>query len=323
LDFEGYRIYMSRTGRSDDYALLGSYDKIDYKIYRLNRLMAERPWDWRVASASWDSLKSWLDGKGIGRIDSVEDTPTFWSKANPFVIGADQDVFFIRLSDSLDQAGVPVVYDSIPLGPLDSLYFEPQDWNRGFDAIIANKVYRDSVDRGLIKGKIDSSYYDYEYEIEAFPGQPSYFAVTTFDAGDPQTGLSPLEASKLVNATLVYPVDNPEVVKKEGLKVEVYPNPYRIDGNYHPEYEKGDGNLDKRLNFINLPPKCTIRIYTLDGDLVMTLEHDKQEGDLDATYHYWDLVSRNTQAVVSGIYLFCVEDKKTGKTQVGKFVIIK
>ena len=113
------------------------------------------------------------------------------SKANPFVIRADQDTFFIRLSDSVDQAGVPVVYYSIKLAPLDSLYFEPQDWNRGFDAIIANKAYRDSVDRGLIKGEIDSSYYDYEYEIEAFPGQPSYFAVTTFDVGDPQTGLSP------------------------------------------------------------------------------------------------------------------------------------
>jgi hypothetical protein len=329
LDFEGYRIYMSRTGRSDDYALLGSYDKIDYKIYRLNRLMAERPWDWRVASASWDSLKSWLDGKGIGRIDSVKDDPTFWSKAHPFVIGADQDAFFIRLSDSLDQAGVPVVYDSIPLGPLDSLYFEPQDWNRGFDAIIANKAYRDSVDSGWIsKEKIDTTkYWDYEYEIEVFPGQPSYFAVTTFDVGDPPTGLLPLEASKLVNATLVYPVDNPEVVKKEGLKVVVYPNPYRIDGNYSATgYERGEGrpgNFDRRLNFINLPPKCTIRIYTLDGDLVKILEHDKQEGDLDATYHYWDLVSRNTQAVVSGIYLFCVEDKKSGETQVGKFVIIK
>ena len=37
LDFEGYRLYMSRTGRSDDYALLGSYDKDDYKIYWLNK----------------------------------------------------------------------------------------------------------------------------------------------------------------------------------------------------------------------------------------------------------------------------------------------
>jgi hypothetical protein len=48
-----------------------------------------------------------------------------------------------------------------------------------------------------------------------------------------------------------------------------------------------------------------------------------QEHDLNATYHYWDLVSRNTQAVVSGIYLYTVEDKGTGETQVGKFVIIK
>ncbi|HEX7400607.1 MAG TPA: hypothetical protein VF369_00385 [candidate division Zixibacteria bacterium] len=323
LDFEGYRIYMSRSGRSDDYALLGSYDREDYKIYWLNKAKQPAEWVWVVASVSWDSLKSWLEGKGM---ESLEDSGV-GTKAHPFVIRADQDAFFIRLSDSLDQADVPVVYDSIPLASLDSLYFESQDWNKGFDVIIVNKAYRDSVDRKLIQGEIDSSYYDYEYEIEAFPGQPSYFAVATFDVGDPQTGLLPLEASKLVNATLVYPLDDPEVVKKEGLKVGVYPNPYRIDGNYSATgYEPGEGrpgNFDRRLNFINLPPKCTIRIYTLDGDLVMTLEHDKQEGDLDATYHYWNLVSRNTQAVVSGIYLFSVEDNKTGKTQVGKFVIIK
>jgi len=35
----------------------------------------------------------------------------------------------------------------------------------------------------------------------------------------------------------------------------------------------------------------------------------------------WDLISRNTQAVVSGIYLYTVESKIG--TQVGKFVIIK
>jgi hypothetical protein len=105
--------------------------------------------------------------------------------------------------------------------------------------------------------------------------------------------------------------------------VAVFPNPYRLDGNYYPYYETKNGNFDKRLRFINLPPKCTIRIYTLDGDLVRTLEHNNQEDDLNATYHYWDLVSRNTQAVVSGIYLYTVEEKETGDTQIGKFVIIK
>jgi hypothetical protein len=321
LDFEGYRIYMSRTGRVDDYALLGSYDKVDYKIHKLNRNKVPSVWEWKVASVSSDSLMSWLSGKGTR---SIGDNPLVWTKAIPFVVDPSQETFYLRLSDSLDKDGVPVVYDSIKLVGGDSLYFEAQDWNVGFDSIVVNKAYRDSVDRGLIPGDIDSSYYDYEYGIEVFPGQPLYFAVTAFDVGDPQTGLSPLEASKQVNATLVYPFDEPEIVKQQGSGVIVYPNPYRADGNYYADgYEPGKGNFDRRLNFINLPPQCTIRIYTLDGDLVRSWEHDKQEGDLDATYDYWDLISRNTQAVVSGLYIFSVKDKETGKTQVGKFVIIK
>ncbi|NIN00793.1 MAG: hypothetical protein GTO24_22750, partial [candidate division Zixibacteria bacterium] len=66
-------------------------------------------------------------------------------------------------------------------------------------------------------------YWDYEYEVEVFPSQPLWFAVTAFDVGDPQTGLPPLEASRLVNATLVYPIDEWETVKEEGLEVMVYP----------------------------------------------------------------------------------------------------
>jgi hypothetical protein len=323
LDFEGYRIYMSRTGRTDDYALLGSYDKVDYRIYKLNRDKWPRVWDWKVASVSPESLRSWLDGKGIGK-DSVIGDPSIFTRANPFVINLQQEGFFIYLSDSLDPDGVPVVYSSVELTGGDSLYFEAQDWNIGFDTtMVVNPAYRDSVDEGLVDS-IEDRYYDYEYEIEVFPGEPLYFAVTAFDVGDAQTGLSPLEASKLVNATLVYPFDEPEVVKDKDLKVVVYPNPYRADGNYYEDgYEPGKGNFDRRLNFVNLPPKCTIRIYTLDGDLVRSLEHNKEEGDLDATYDYWDLITRNTQAVVSGLYLFSVEDKETGKTQLGKFVIIK
>jgi hypothetical protein len=320
LDFEGYRIYMSRSGLTNDYALLGSYDKIDYKIYKLNRDKLPRVWDWEAASVSWDSLKSWLEETGT---KPLGDDPLAWTKDNPFVISPLQGTFFIRLSDSLDGHGVPVLYDSIQLERFDSLYFESQDWNVGFDSIVVNPAYRESVDLGLVSDTGDR-YWDYWYEIEVFSGEPVYFAVAPFDVGDPQTELSPLEASKLVNATLVYPIDAPEMVKEKGSGVIVYPNPYRIDGNYYADnYEPGQGNFDRRLNFINLPPRCTIRIYTLDGDLVRTLEHDKKEGDLGATYHYWDLISRNTQAVVSGLYLFTVEDKETGETQTGKFVIIK
>ena len=142
--------------------------------------------------------------------------------------------------------------------------------------------------------------------------------------GDAQTGLSPLESTPAVNATKVYPIDDAKTVQSEDLKVVVYPNPYRIDGKYvEDKYEPGSGNFEKRLNFVNLPSRCFIRVYTLDGDMVAEIDHNKDAGALDATVDQWNLVSRNTQAVVSGIYLFSVQDKDTGKIQIGKFVIIK
>jgi hypothetical protein len=320
LDFEGYRIYMSRSGLPDDYALVGSYDKADYKLYKLNRDKIPRVWDWKAASVDFEFLNSNLEGRGK---DSLGSDPSVWNRFNPFVISPMEQPFVVYLFDSLDEGGLPVPHDSIRLGAYDSLYFERQDWNVGFGGIIADPEYRESVDSGWVSDTADR-YWDYEFEIDSLlAGIPWYFAVTAFDVGDPQTGLSSLEASKLVNATLVYAFDEPELVKEKGSKVEVFPNPYRVDGYYlGDDYEPGQGNFDKRLRFVNLPPQSTIRIYTVDGDLVRTLEHDYQQGDY-VTYHYWDLISRNTQAVVSGLYLFTVEDKETGEIQVGKFVIIK
>jgi hypothetical protein len=306
---------------------LGSYDKRDFRIYKLNRNKESRPWEWEVASVSLDSLQSWLEGReceecGYDYDMVIGDDPTIFTKDKPFVIEDLMYPFYIRLSDSVDVDGQLVVYDSILLTDYDSLYFEAQDWNVGFGDIVADTAYRNYVDRTLPADTSDL-YWDYEYELAEFAAQPVYYAVTAFDVGDPQTGLQPLEASKLVNATLVYPVDNWEKVKEEGLKVMVYPNPYRIDGGYAEDKYEESGIRERRIRFVNLPPRCTIRIFTLDGDLVQTIDHEKSAAALDATIDSWNLISRNTQAVVSGIYLFSVEDKDTGENQVGKFVIIK
>jgi hypothetical protein len=53
---------------------------------------------------------------------------------------------------------------------------------------------------------------------------------------------------------------------------------------------------------------------------------DKNIGWYSPTSESWDLNSRNTQQVVSGLYLFSVEDRTElnfGNIQVGKFVIIR
>jgi len=42
-----------------------------------------------------------------------------------------------------------------------------------------------------------------------------------------------------------------------------------------------------------------------------------------ASAESWNLISRDVEAVVSGLYLFSVEDDETGDVQVGKFLILK
>ena len=106
------------------------------------------------------------------------------------------------------------------------------------------------------------------------------------------------------------------------------PNPYRGDVAYHtynPQWEKPAGSRqrwmeqDRRVQFINLPARCEIKIYTLAGDLLAKIFHD----DPNKGYEDWNLTSTVGQAISSGIYMFTVEDDKTGKVQVGKFVVIK
>ena len=107
----------------------------------------------------------------------------------------------------------------------------------------------------------------------------------------------------------------------------MFPNPYRNDVNYAEQgFEGRDAQYDirdrnRRIHFANLPAKCTISIYTLDGDLVRQIDHDVDPSNPMAAQDEWDLITRNTQLVVSGIYYWTVEDEN-GNTQIGKLVII-
>ena len=71
-----------------------------------------------------------------------------------------------------------------------------------------------------------------------------------------------------------------------------------------------------------------LRIFTLAGDLVQTLRPDDlqvsgkpQRETPEDGQASWDLISRNGQDVVSGIYIFSVESE--AGTSRGKFVIIR
>ncbi|HEQ99364.1 MAG TPA: T9SS type A sorting domain-containing protein [candidate division Zixibacteria bacterium] len=91
--------------------------------------------------------------------------------------------------------------------------------------------------------------------------------------------------------------------------IRVVPNPYIA----HAEWESRAG--ERRIEFIHLPDEATIRVYTLAGDLVVTLEH---EGSGTAE---WNLESFNEQSIAPGIYYYHVESRFGSK--IGKFAIIK
>ncbi|MBD3226237.1 MAG: hypothetical protein GF313_16030 [Caldithrix sp.] len=151
-----------------------------------------------------------------------------------------------------------------------------------------------------------------------------YYSVTAYSKPDTVSDFPSQESS--INANSIEVVPGPAPPKKVG-KVRVVPNPYRGDIAYHeydPPWEKVPGGRnwmeqDRRIQFINLPQFCEIKVYTLAGELVETLTHrSSARGTED-----WNLTSSVGQAVASGIYLFTVEDLNSGDVQTGKFVIIK
>ncbi|MFI5371857.1 MAG: hypothetical protein ACHQ52_09885 [Candidatus Eisenbacteria bacterium] len=100
--------------------------------------------------------------------------------------------------------------------------------------------------------------------------------------------------------------------------VWVVPNPYRASADWELPTVPGDTRTH-HVDFMGLPrAQCRIRIWTLAGDLVAELRHDGRNGDGQAA---WDLISRNGQDVVSGIYVFTL-DSDLG-TQTGRFVVIR
>ena len=102
--------------------------------------------------------------------------------------------------------------------------------------------------------------------------------------------------------------------------IYVVPNPYVGTSVLEPANKLPLQNRgERRIYFENLPQKCTIRIFTLSGELVTTLEHD--EG-VDSGREYWNLLNRDGFSVAYGIYLAHIDAPGLGEKLI-KFALIK
>src|SRR5690606_41948744 len=110
-----------------------------------------------------------------------------------------------------------------------------------------------------------------------------------------------------------------QLASQQLQNIYVVPNPYVATSEIEPlnpiaNTERGD----RRLYFANLPQEATIRIYSLAGELIDTIEHRSTMDDGKA---FWDLRTKENMNISYGLYIYHV-DSPHGSF-VGKFAVIK
>lgn len=105
---------------------------------------------------------------------------------------------------------------------------------------------------------------------------------------------------------------------REEFTPYVVPNPYVGSASFEPERFAISGRGERRIEFRALPQRCSIRIYTVRGDLVQTLQHDGSDDGFLA----WNLRTKDNLDVAPGLYIFHVDGAGVGE-KIGKFAVIK
>jgi hypothetical protein len=109
---------------------------------------------------------------------------------------------------------------------------------------------------------------------------------------------------------------NTEVINSSMNKIRVVPNPYIASSLWEPEFGELRREPLRQIQFVNLPPECTIHIFSIDADRVKTIEHNSTNGT-----ELWDLRSESGREVAPGIYIYVV--KTASAEYMERFAIIK
>jgi hypothetical protein len=188
----------------------------------------------------------------------------------------------------------------------------------------------------------------YFYSVTAFDSICTKFRASGECGTGPDSTLSTEGRKSAVEAEGV----TPQAATQVGAnKVWVVPNPYKGYQSITQRPSTWDltpnatDPTGTHIDFMGLPPGTwTIRIYTVSGDLVQTLKssdavneslrgsvtgsdgknypgYNRQQDTANDGQARWNLISRNGQDIVSGVYLFTVDSSQG--IQRGRFVVIR
>jgi hypothetical protein len=165
------------------------------------------------------------------------------------------------------------------------------------------------------------------------PGLPSDFTGVIAQTHTPQVPILPTDGDLLIVRTKrpFLNVDQfsfkteaaffKQEEAKNGLdNVYVVPNPYIGVNELEPTNKlPGQARGERRIYFENLPPKCTIRVFTISGEHVQTIEH---EATLQNGREFWNLLNKDGFSIAYGVYFAHIDAPGIGEKLI-KLAIIK
>lgn len=235
---------------------------------------------------------------------------------------------------NMDVSGGPGYIEIKWKYPDDKMYKDP---DTGIDDFYKWRLYRkmgsywvyDDTDQYAYRkyeliGEFDRNTTSY-LDKSVIKGADYHYCVTGVDDGSQNKDVlfpgQKLEGSYYANRNTI-PVRSGEPGLDVSDQVIVVPNPYSISTGLENKLNWPGAPND--IHFMNLPKYCTIKIYTVTGELIKTFEHVNGQG----TEVWENLRTDSNQYPVSGVYIAVIDNAQDGAKkplpkQFVKFIIIR
>lgn len=174
-------------------------------------------------------------------------------------------------------------------------------WKPGRELIVLNGS-------GAIQTHFGATFFRAASGPSRLPQQGDVFRVRTFKPFSPNDRYSFTSTSVKFDAAKA---------REKLSEIYVVPNPYVAYSALEAPGVTATKRGEEKIQFRNLPPRCTIRIYTMVGELVTTIEKDDGSSIAD-----WNLLSNEGQRLAYGVYIFHVDVPEVGE-KIGRFALIK
>lgn len=147
------------------------------------------------------------------------------------------------------------------------------------------------------------------FQVNSLPAVGNKFSIETIKPVKPN--IKDSYSFKIKDAQIDH-----KKITNELNKIRVVPNPYVVSSLYEPEFGELRREPLRQLQFVNLPTECKIYIFTIDADLIKTINHSAPNGT-----EVWDLRTEGGREVAAGMYIYVVETKESKYKE--RFAIIK